>query len=256
MFEILAQSYITLNFHINVAGNYANNMRLYEASGCGALLITDYKDNLNELFTIGKEVVAYRSVDEAISLVKYYLRYVREGEVIAQAGQQRTLREHTYTKRMEQTAEILERHLRYQNEKQYFGPVDLSKISYGHTPIAKTAITPQMTTAWQSELIPARQRALVRQELEQMLHGNPPVVYRVLAELLRPYVTNSMSILEIGCSSGYYYEVLSYLLNKRLNYHGVDYSTALIKMAKDYYPQEAFTVADGSRLPYQWELFL
>ena len=112
-----------------------------------------------------------------------------------------------------------------------------------------------MTTAWQSELIPARQRVLVQQELEQMMHGNPPVVYRVLAELLRPYVMNDMSILEIGCSSGYYYEVLSYLLNKRLDYHGVDYSTAFIKMAKNYYPQATFTVADGSRLPYKDRAF-
>ncbi|ETR71762.1 MAG: hypothetical protein OMM_07900, partial [Candidatus Magnetoglobus multicellularis str. Araruama] len=66
MFTLMAQSQMTLNRHIDVAENYANNMRLFEATGCGALLITDYKDNLNELFEVGKEVVTYRSPEECV----------------------------------------------------------------------------------------------------------------------------------------------------------------------------------------------
>jgi hypothetical protein len=46
MYNILYNSNIALNNHINVAGPFANNMRLYEATGVGTLLITDYKDNL------------------------------------------------------------------------------------------------------------------------------------------------------------------------------------------------------------------
>ena len=44
-----------------MAKSYANNMRLYEATGVGALLVTDWKENLGEMFEPGKEVVAYRS---------------------------------------------------------------------------------------------------------------------------------------------------------------------------------------------------
>ena len=54
MYRALARSRVTLNRHINVAENNANNMRLYEATGVGALLITDRKDNLNDLFEVGK----------------------------------------------------------------------------------------------------------------------------------------------------------------------------------------------------------
>jgi len=111
MFSILAQSKITINRHIDVAENYANNMRLFEATGCGALLITDYKDNLHELFEIGKEIIAYRSVGECVNLIKYYLEHPEEAKQIALAGQLRTLREHSYTDRMKQTALILEEHL-------------------------------------------------------------------------------------------------------------------------------------------------
>ena len=117
MFKLLAQSQITINRHIDVAENSANNMRLFEATGCGALLITDYKDNLSDLFEIGAEVAVYRSAEEALALVNYYRTHPQEAEAIARAGQQRTLRDHTYTLRMGQTADILSRHLRYRSGK-------------------------------------------------------------------------------------------------------------------------------------------
>lgn len=111
MYRALARSRITLNRHINVAENYANNMRLYEATGVGTLLLTDRKDNLGELFEVGKEVVAYSSAEEAAELIRYYLAHPDEAQAIARAGQARTLREHTYGHRMEELVSILERHL-------------------------------------------------------------------------------------------------------------------------------------------------
>jgi glycosyltransferase involved in cell wall biosynthesis len=111
MYRALARSHITLNRHINVAENNANNMRLYEATGVGSLLITDRKDNLHELFEVGKEIVAYSSKEEAAELINYYLDHPDEAAAIARAGQARTLRDHTYKRRMEELVPILERHL-------------------------------------------------------------------------------------------------------------------------------------------------
>ena len=62
-------------------------MRLYEATGVGSLLITDQKDNLGELFEVGKEVVAYSSIEEAAELIRYYLDHPDEASEIARAGQ-------------------------------------------------------------------------------------------------------------------------------------------------------------------------
>ena len=112
MYRALARSRITLNRHINVAENNANNMRLYEATGVGSLLITDMKDNLGELFEIGKEVIAYSSKEEAAELINYYLAHPDEADAIARAGQARTLSEHTYRHRMEELMPILARYLR------------------------------------------------------------------------------------------------------------------------------------------------
>jgi spore maturation protein CgeB len=111
MYRALARSKITLNRHINVAENNANNMRLYEATGVGAMLLTDRKNNLHELFEIGKEVVTYSSKEEAAELVHYYLDHSEESKKIAMAGQARTLREHTYEQRMQELVPILKRYV-------------------------------------------------------------------------------------------------------------------------------------------------
>jgi ubiquinone/menaquinone biosynthesis C-methylase UbiE len=128
---------------------------------------------------------------------------------------------------------------------------NMSNISYGHKHIEESNITEALTSAWKSEEIPTKQRALVQKELEDMYKGNTPIVYRVLADSLRPYIFPGCSILEIGCASGYYYEILEYLLNMRISYTGVDYSEALISMAKDYYPKANFFAADGADLPFE-----
>lgn len=112
MYRALAQSQVTLNRHINVAENYANNMRLFEATGVGTMLLTDRKDNLSELFAIGKELVVYSSKEEAAELVCYYRQNPEEAEKIAKAGQARTLSEHTYSHRMQELVTLLKRYLR------------------------------------------------------------------------------------------------------------------------------------------------
>jgi len=112
MYRALAESRITVNVHIDVAENFANNMRLYEATGCGALLITDQKDNLSELFSPGLEIIAYRTPGEAVEYIKYYMDHPDEAAAIARAGQNRTLRDHTYRHRMEELEGILNRYLK------------------------------------------------------------------------------------------------------------------------------------------------
>lgn len=110
MYSQLAASDLTLNRHIDVSANYANNMRLFEATGVGALLITDCKDNLGDYFDIGKEVIAYRTKEEARELIDYYLDKPEELRVIADAGQKKCLSHHSYQNRMESLKEILMKH--------------------------------------------------------------------------------------------------------------------------------------------------
>jgi ubiquinone/menaquinone biosynthesis C-methylase UbiE len=55
--------------------------------------------------------------------------------------------------------------------------------------------------------------------------------------------------LEIGCSSGYYSEVIS-IAGLPFLYTGCDYSAPFIKMAREQYPSAEFHVADATELPF------
>ncbi len=109
MYRVLARSRVSVNYHIELAGPYANNMRLYETTGVGALLLTDWKENLHELFEPGAEVVAYRTVDDCVAAIQRLLNDEAERFRTAQAGQTRTLREHTYASRMAELVTLVER---------------------------------------------------------------------------------------------------------------------------------------------------
>lgn len=113
MYRVLACSRITLNSHgkIDVRGrvsnDFANNMRLFEATGVGAFLLTDHKTNLHELFEHDREVVSWHSPADCLEKTLHYLSHDVERQQIARAGHKRTLRDHTYTRRMKRLADIL-----------------------------------------------------------------------------------------------------------------------------------------------------
>jgi spore maturation protein CgeB len=110
MYKVLRRSRIVLNHHGDIAP-YANNLRLYEATGVGALLLTDAKADLAAMFAPGREVIAYRSTDECLRAIQFSKDDVTSGEAIAAAGQRRTLDEHTYRSRMQELVELVENHL-------------------------------------------------------------------------------------------------------------------------------------------------
>lgn len=114
MFNILYNSKITMTKHIDsVAGEYANNMTLFEATGVGTLLITDEKKNLGELFKVDEEIVTYKDANDLAAKIKYYLEHEDERQTIALAGQRRTLKDHSYKVRMEELIIIINKYLNY-----------------------------------------------------------------------------------------------------------------------------------------------
>jgi len=104
MYQVLRRSRISLNSHIDLAGGEAGNMRLFEATGVGCFLLTDFKDNLNTLFAAEAEVATWRSISECLARIDHYLADENARNSIARAGQARTLSQHTYRQR---TSEIL-----------------------------------------------------------------------------------------------------------------------------------------------------
>ncbi len=107
MFQKLRDARVVFNNHIDISPVSASNMRLFEATGVGACLLTDWKENLSELFEPDKEVLTYRSAEECVEKVKYILEHEDERRSIAAAGQLRTLREHTFDNRAARIDEII-----------------------------------------------------------------------------------------------------------------------------------------------------
>ena len=107
MYQVLKDSRITLNHHGNVPP-YANNMRLYEATGTGTLLVTDDKSNLGDMFEPGVDVVAYQTAEQCVSQIEYYLSHPAEADRIAVSGQARTLQSHSYKERMRELAALVQ----------------------------------------------------------------------------------------------------------------------------------------------------
>lgn len=102
MLQQLRDSKVVLNTHIDISPRSASNMRMFEATGVGACLLTDWKPNQSELFEPDVEVLSYRSPEECIEKVRYLLEHEDERRRVALAGQRRTLRCHTFAQRAEQ----------------------------------------------------------------------------------------------------------------------------------------------------------
>lgn len=104
--QLLAGSTVTVNCHTSVSEE-GLNMRLFEATGVGACLLTDTRDGLEELFEPDKEIMVYDSIAECIDKARFLRRNDSVRRRIAQAGRERTLRDHTSRARLRIVADAL-----------------------------------------------------------------------------------------------------------------------------------------------------
>lgn len=112
-----------------------------------------------------------------------------------------------------------------------------------------------LQNAWQDAAIPLRQRSIVEAELRAFRAGAPVPVFDSFVEVLgRLPATGGESLLEIGCSSGYYSEVLA-ARGLDVKYRGCDYSEAFIELARRSYPNLPFDVMDATQLGYESDRF-
>jgi spore maturation protein CgeB len=73
--------------------------RNFEIPGCGGFTLTGLADNLDDYYRLGSEVVCFGNVDDMSAVIKEYLEDDDRRRTVAEAGQRRTLAEHTYVHR-------------------------------------------------------------------------------------------------------------------------------------------------------------
>jgi spore maturation protein CgeB len=107
MVEIFNRSRVVLNLHSWFGRfDYGINPRLFEANGCGAFQLCDWKEEIADLYEDGKEVVLYRTVEELKEKLAYYLPREKERAEIADNALKRSVECHTYEHRMKQLLRV------------------------------------------------------------------------------------------------------------------------------------------------------
>lgn len=76
-------------------------LRDFEIPMSGGFYIVEYMKELEEFYEIGKEIECYRSPDELVDKIKYYLSHEAEREAIRRAGRERCLRDHSWQRRFQ-----------------------------------------------------------------------------------------------------------------------------------------------------------
>jgi spore maturation protein CgeB len=104
---IIRQSVISLNFSesdfmvtgFRVSPRKQIKARVFEVTGCGGFLMTEYAEGLNRYFLPEMEIATFKTVSELAEKIRHFLEHPQERDKTALLGHTRTLREHTYEER-------------------------------------------------------------------------------------------------------------------------------------------------------------
>lgn len=106
MVKIYNASRIVLNIH-HPQTIEGLNLRTFEVCGCGAFQLVDNRAILGKMYDIGREIVCFNDIKELKNLIDYYLGNEEERRGIAEAGYNKTHKEHTYLNRLERMFSII-----------------------------------------------------------------------------------------------------------------------------------------------------
>ena len=102
MYSILQRSLLTFNIHEALLNGRVGNMRMFEASGVGTLILNDEGSNLSELFISGKEIETYANFEEAVEKVNYYAQHPDKAIEMGKNAQARTIKDYNYKNYIQQ----------------------------------------------------------------------------------------------------------------------------------------------------------
>lgn len=82
-------------------------LRAFEIMGSGGFLLSNYQQELAEMFVDGEDMVFYESIGDAVEKTEFYLAHEDIRLKIAQSGCRKTLEEHSLQTRMEEMWKII-----------------------------------------------------------------------------------------------------------------------------------------------------
>ncbi|MFT4551659.1 MAG: spore maturation protein CgeB, partial [Chlamydiales bacterium] len=85
--------------------------RVFDVLGSQGFLISNHKKDLENLFSIGKDLVVYRDLKDLSELIDYFLHHEEKRLEIAQNGYEKVKNEHTYEIRLKKMMSIVKEKL-------------------------------------------------------------------------------------------------------------------------------------------------
>jgi hypothetical protein len=105
--SLIRRSGTVMHRGIDALGGCGGALRLFEVTGVGAALLVEDSPMVRELFEADREVITYRDPRDAVERARWLTQNPDERERIAEAGQRRTLRDHTAESRARQLDPLL-----------------------------------------------------------------------------------------------------------------------------------------------------
>ena len=97
-----------------------------------------------------------------------------------------------------------------------------------------------LSQSWTAKDIAKSQRELVDRQLIALHAGDAPAHFAVLGETVNWLKVRSglemATLLDAGCASAYYYEIIQHYVPGWIEYTGLDYSLAMLDLAREKYP--------------------
>lgn len=86
--------------------------RILDIMGCGGFVLTNYQEELEDLFKIGKEIEVFRTIDELKKKCAYYLSHEKERLTIAMNGYKKVRDSFSYPHQLQKMIRIVQEDLK------------------------------------------------------------------------------------------------------------------------------------------------
>lgn len=106
--HVYQQSRINLNITLHCIET-GISQRVFDVMAAGGFLLSNYQEELEELFVPGEDLVLYHNMEELRYYVEYYLTHEEERQRIARNGQRKVLKYHDFQNRMSRVLDIVKK---------------------------------------------------------------------------------------------------------------------------------------------------
>ncbi len=127
-------------------------------------------------------------------------------------------------------------------------------LGWSGTPVSDSYTLLEQSAAvgldgWRMRSVAERQHQAFAPFLQDARAGQPRLDFIVAAQAISATDLTNPFVIEVGCGSGYYAEMLPLLLKRPIRYIGLDYATSMINLAHQVYPNVPFFISDACRMP-------